>query len=84
MGQLMMQDVPEILIRSGEGNYYPVFENLGEPPHPFLDKIGNDIGLLKIVMRIVEDHRNPFAQIIAKFFFNLQICILQNICCEFG
>jgi hypothetical protein len=76
MSQLVMQDVSEILIRPGEGNHHPVFETLGESSHSLFNEIGNDIGLLKIVMGIVDDHWNFSAQIIPKFLFNLQISTL--------
>jgi hypothetical protein len=76
VGQLVVKNVPIFLVRTCMGHDHPIFKELGETSHTFPQQFKDHIGLLKIVMRVVQDDGHSFLNLTSKILLNLPISIL--------
>ena len=79
MDKLMVDDMPELTIIPLERNDDAVFEKLRDTANPFLKVLINDIRLLKLVMRIVDDDGNTVIDIVPKYLSDGLIGIFGRI-----
>ncbi len=66
VAELVVDHVAEFAVVSFEGNDNPVLEQLRDPPDPLFQILGDDVGLLEIIVRIVDDERNAVHKLVAE------------------
>ena len=61
-----MDDVAELAVVAFEGEDDAVFEQFGDAADSFIEVLGDDIGLLEVVVRIIHDDGDALRDLIAE------------------
>ena len=73
MRQLVVQDVAKFLVGATERNDDPLLEYLGETAHTFADERRDDVRLLEVVVRVIQEDRDTFLNLVGQLVRNLNI-----------
>ena len=84
MNQLMVYDVPEQSIISFKWNDNAIFKEFCHAANSFFHIFSNNICLLKLVMRVIDDKRDTVVDFVSEQFFDRCIgcfrCIGSELC----
>ena len=84
VGQLVDEDVAELVEIAGKGDDHAEAQRLGKAGHAGRQKVGKDVGLLELVVRLIDDDRRPVRKLVVQDLADVIVALFEVLDCLHG
>ena len=84
VGQFVDEDIAELVEVTRKGDDHAEAQRLGKASDARRQKVGKDIGLLELVVRLIDDDRRPVRKVVVQDLADVIVALFEVLDCPHG